>query len=66
LSKDKFTNCAACAYAGMEPDDPRLICGHADSGAYGKYLKGVDPLPHCKGEKFEQHPHRNRDGSLKR
>lgn len=68
MNKD-FTNCFACKFSGMEPDDERLICGHPDSGDFGKYLKGLSdpaPLDHCKGEKFEQHPQRNRDGSLKR
>lgn len=69
MSKPSFTNCFACKYSGMEPDDPRLICGHPDSGDFGKYLKGPlanpTPMEHCKGEKFEQHPLRNRDGSFK-
>ncbi len=69
-TKLPFTNCYACKFSGMEPDDVRLICGHPDSGSFGKYvtegLRGkATPLDHCKGEKFEQHPSRNRDGTLR-
>lgn len=65
-----FTNCKACAYSYMEPDgEPRLICGHPDSGSMGKYLLGrlttPQPLEHCEGKKFEQHEQRTRDGNLK-
>lgn len=69
---DAFTNCFACKHSGMEPDDRRLFCMHPDSGTFGKYLTSqrqnpseAKPLPHCGGKKFEQHPNRNRDGSLK-
>lgn len=54
----------------MEPDDSRLICGHKDSGTFGLYLSSMNgetkPADHCRGNKFEQHPLRNRDGSLKK
>lgn len=63
-----FKTCYACKYSGMEPDDQRLICGHPDSGEFGKYLQGLNnpqPLEHCQGKKFEQHPLRNENGSLK-
>lgn len=62
--------CLACAHCGTEPDDPRFICGHKDAGEFGLYLRGltvVQPAKHCGEErsKFEQHPLRNEDGSLK-
>jgi hypothetical protein len=54
----------------MEPGEARLICGHIDSGKFGKYLNGLskpEPMAHCGPErtKFEQHPMRNPNGSLK-
>lgn len=57
-------NCWACENSYMEPDSP-LICGHPDSGTFGKSLTRGRP-EHC-GEftKFKQHPLRNPDGSLK-
>ena len=67
-------NCWACAHSYMEPDSPALICGHKDSGDVGKYVTGIapngkerGPVAHCGPErkKFEQHPLRNADGSLK-
>lgn len=61
-----FTNCFACTHSGMEPDDPRLICFHPDSGAMGLYLRDSKPVTHCcGGSKFEQHPQRRPDGSLR-
>lgn len=56
--------CRACAYYGIEPDDDPH-CGHPDAGPYGTYVRR-EPLDHCPGfSKFEQHPGRNPDGSLK-
>jgi hypothetical protein len=70
------TNCYACTHSGMEPDgDPRLICYHKDAGTFGKWAETIgtstgasDVGGHCGPErpKFEQHPHRNADGSLKK
>lgn len=62
--------CLACAHCGTEPDDPRFICGHKDAGEFGVYLRLLsNPLPakHCGDDraKFEQHPMRNENGSLK-
>ncbi len=63
VRKDK--NCFACRYSYMEPDSD-LICGHPDSGVFGKLVLS-GPVEHCGPEymKFEQHPLRNADGSLK-
>ena len=57
--------CYACSFSYMEPSDAILICGHIDSGTFGKYLR-KEPLDHCKWEKFKQHPLRNENGSLKK
>jgi len=58
-------NCHACANSGMEPDADYLICGHPDAGPVGKFIK-KEPLDHCPNfSKFEQHPGRNPDGTLK-
>lgn len=61
-------NCHACAHSYMGPDDDKLVCGHTDAGVMGKYAE-VATLPegHCGPErpKFEQHPLRNPDGSLR-
>lgn len=57
--------CKACSFCGSEPDEPFLICGHPDAGTFGSYLR-KEPLDHCPDfSKFEQHPLRNEDGSLK-
>ena len=57
-------NCRACAYSYMEPDSG-LICGHPDAGTFGLTIR-AEPLPHCPSfAKFEQHPGRNADGTLK-
>jgi hypothetical protein len=49
----------------MEPDDMNLICGHPDTGTFGKYIR-IEPLPHCPDySKFKQHPGRNQNGTLK-
>jgi hypothetical protein len=59
-------NCQACKHCFMEPSDMNFTCGHPDSGTFGLYVTR-GPVPHC-GDytKFEQHPMRNPDGSLKR
>jgi len=47
----------------MEPSDMNLVCGVM--GGFGKYVK-KEFGEHCNGgEKFEQHPGRNPDGTLK-
>ncbi len=70
-------NCHACARSYMEPSGPPLlICGV--NGGWGTYLNplvpGANPggprgpeTPICGPDrpKFEQHPGRNPDGSLK-
>lgn len=58
--------CMACAYCGMGPGDDYPVCGHPDAGVIGTYIK-KEPLAHCPNfSKFEQHPGRNPDGTLKR
>lgn len=55
-------NCRACAYSYMEPDSD-LICG-AVNQPFGLTIR--KDLEHCDGgKKFEQHPLRNPDGSLR-
>jgi len=56
--------CRACRFSFMEPDD-NLTCGHPESGTMGQYVHR-GRVKHCKqADKFEQHPQRNPDGSLK-
>lgn len=56
--------CWACKHSYMEPDGPaRLICG--EQGGFGKYINTSDELCGEGLPKFEQHPNRNEDGSLK-
>lgn len=56
--------CYACTHSYMEPDSG-LICGHKDAGWFGLTIY-KEPLDHCPNFcKFEQHPLRNSDGSLK-
>lgn len=60
-------NCHACRYSYMEPDDD-LTCGHADAGTFGLYTRRAAAQGgHCgpSRPKFEQHPLRNVDGTLK-
>lgn len=60
-------NCAACAHSFMEPDDD-LTCGHKDAGPVGIYTRhAAGKGGHCGPErpKFEQHPGRNPNGTLK-
>jgi len=58
--------CRACAFCGIEPDSPYFICGYPDPRhPWGLYIK-KEPLDHCPNfSKFEQHPGRNPDGTLK-
>lgn len=59
--------CEACKFCGCEPDDD-FYCGHPDAGPMGLYLKhAAAPGGHCgpAHPKFQQHPGRNPDGSLK-
>ncbi len=57
--------CAACAFSGIEPQDMDLFCAHPDAGAFGVTLR-KEPADHCPGKvKFQQHPGRNADGTLK-
>lgn len=61
-------NCQACSHCFMEPDDMNFVCGHPDAGSAGIYLRhAVAPDGHCGPDrtKFEQHPLRNPDGTLK-
>lgn len=61
-------NCHACVHSFMEPDDD-LTCGHPDARSFGTYVKhAVKEDGHCgpTRPKFEQHPLRNPDGSLKK
>lgn len=60
----KEKTCFACTHSYMEPDSP-LICGHPDAGTFGLAIR-KHPLDHCGWKKFQQHPLRNADGSLKR
>lgn len=60
-----MSKCQACRYSYMEPDSD-LICGHPDAGLFGKTLLR-EPAEHCTDfSKFEQHPLRNEDGTLKK
>lgn len=53
-------NCRACSHSYMEPDSD-LICG-AVNPPFGKVTRKDGE--HCNGgEKFEQHPLRNSDGT---
>lgn len=59
--------CLACRYCFMEPDDD-FCCGHPDAGPVGTYVnRAVADGGHCgpSRPKFEQHPLRNSDGTLK-
>lgn len=57
-------NCRACKWSYMEPDSG-LICGHNDAGVFGTTIYR-EPLDHCpEFKKFDQHPLRNPNGSLK-
>jgi len=71
-------NCGACAHSYMGPSDNELVCGHPDAGGFGRYTSiaaegrlrdgSIDlSQAHCGPDrlKFEQHPLRNEDGSLK-
>ena len=61
-------NCAACAHSYMGPGDDELVCGHNAAGMMGKYARvASEKGGHCGPDrkKFEQHPNRNEDGSLK-
>ena len=59
------TICKACAYSGIEPQDMDLSCGHPDAGTFGVSLRR-EPAEHCPDRiKFQQHPLRNPDGTLK-
>lgn len=59
-------NCYACTHSYMEPDSPYLICGHRQEGPFGKFIYNSEKaLDTCEFKKFEQHPLRNEDGSLK-
>lgn len=62
-------NCRACAYSGLDGPDGPFVCGHPDSGTYGTVIGGyqLTPVEHCGPDhsKFEQHPKRHPDGSLK-
>lgn len=63
----KEPNCYACKYSYMEPDEPYLICGHADEGTFGTYIHNTETsLATCNFTKFEQHPLRKRNGELKK
>lgn len=59
-------NCHACKYSGMEPADMNLTCFHPDTGSSVGLHIWKEPLEHCPNySKFEQHPGRNPNGSLK-
>jgi hypothetical protein len=59
-------NCSACRWSGIEPADMDLTCGHPDAGFFGLHIR-KEPLEHCPDfSKFEQHPGRNPDGTLKK
>ena len=65
MSEEAKKNCHACRYSFMEPSDMNLTCGHRDAGAFGLHIY-KEPLEHCPDYlKFEQHPGRNPNGSLK-
>lgn len=71
-------NCHACAHSYMGPSDDELVCGHKDSGLLGVWARVASDgrlrsgqidlkQAHCgpSRTKFEQHPLRNPNGSLK-
>jgi hypothetical protein len=64
-----MTKCHACAYSYLEPDAPKLVCGHSDTGnMFGAYTDcASSERGHCgpNHSKFQQHPGRNEDGTLK-
>lgn len=61
MVKKESVNCQACKHSYMEPDSD-LICGL--KGGFGKKIRKDGE--HCDGGKeFEQHPLRNKDGTLK-
>jgi len=60
-------NCRACRYCFMEPDDD-FCCGHPDAGSVGQYVRvAASKDGHCGPQrpKFDQHPLRNPDGTLR-
>lgn len=59
-------NCHACSFSYMGPNDDHLVCGHVRSGPFGVYVNR-GPALHCGPDfvRFEQHPKRNTDGTLK-
>ncbi len=65
MSNQQPPDCKACAHCYMELSDWNFICGHPESGTFGKYLHNGIP-EHCGEQKtnFEQHPGRGVDGSL--
>ncbi len=68
-------NCRACRFSFMGPNDSLLVCGHPDAGPIGRYTQSIRNIGtgaaeiegHCgpARPKFEQHPLRNPDGTLK-
>lgn len=65
--KPKATTCLACRHCFMEPDDD-FCCGHPDAGPAGTYIRrAAAEGGHCGAglSKFEQHPNRDPDGSLR-
>lgn len=60
--------CEACSYCFIEPSDMNFTCGHPDAGPVGLYTHhAVKEGGHCGPNlsKFEQHPLRNEDGTIK-
>ena len=63
-----MSKCQACAFCYMEPDSG-FICGHKDAGIFGVNVdRASQEGGHCGigRRKFEQHPDRNANGTLKR
>lgn len=61
-------NCKACCHSYCEPDADYIVCGHPDGGLFGAYIhRASGESGHCGPErpKFEQHPLRTAEGSLK-
>jgi len=68
MEKTTGKKCQACAHCFMEPSDMNFTCGHNDAGTFGVYVHRATAADgHCGPElsKFEQHPLRNPDGTLK-
>ena len=67
--REPRTDCRACAYCGIEPDDMNFHCAHPATGSiFGRYIDKMRAVGAACGPDatlFVQPSHRNSDGSLK-